>query len=301
MKKNLLCKLSVRVSFCVFLVAPFALTAQVISKKIAQTFPPSVVYKMYTDVAASVALSEDTQLWLARAYSQRDSLLAILVSEGKTPVNSIKRIADSTGWAIELGLKEVMQADELREYMTKIELQRPFPAPVYKKHIVPDAEMGSQFGAAIKVADKLKLRDTQADSILLAAATLREKIVFYKANPDSGYFDKIAYESAYLSKTLNESQYNILLAEKNKDAAAFQARQDWYDLKAYGLAGKFQKDSTIKIMTIYNLIKAHVTERFAHQKSTRTTMLKALRMPEPVKVLYQAKVGKTAELNKYEW
>lgn len=284
----------------VMLIVPFFSNGQTVSKKVQETFGPAVVYKMYTDVASKVNLSEATQMWLGRAYTSRDSLLAAYISGGLS-TDKIKRVSDSTDWVIELGLKGVMLDTELKDYKEKIEDQRPFPSPIYRRRIVPDAEMGSQFGVAIKLADQLKLRDTQADSILTEAAALRRKILFYKANPDSGYFDKNAFESAYLSKTLTESQYNQLLAEKNKDAATFQAKQDWYDLKAYGLAGKFQKDSTIKVMTVYNMIRAHVMDRFAHEKDKRTTMLKAMRMPEPVKLLYQAKVGKTAELNKYAW
>jgi hypothetical protein len=271
-----------------------------LSSKLAEQFSPSVVRKVYDNVAGNVQLGERSQFWLAAAYARQDSSVTALILRG-TDATAIKRYEDSTSLVIEHQMKKVLLPQELIEFNMNVEAKRPVPVPMHKGHIVLDAQMDSQFGACLKMGRQLSLTDEQSDSLLMAAALLRQKENYSRAHPDSGFFDQAAFESEWLGKILLDKQYDRFLANKNKVRAQQQALYDWHDLQAMGLAKQFNRDSAVKKLVVYYLLKGHITERFANDKGRRTLILNGMKQPEPLAALTRARVGEKARLQQYAW
>lgn len=290
-----------KILFFLTLVSPKILFSQKISDNVYKQFPPATIIRLYENIVSKISLSEQSQIWLAKAYNRNDSLVAALINKGKINGSEIKRFTDSTQWATEEDFKKILSPEEQRDFEIKIVSKRDYPHPVFNGRIVPDAEMNSQFGVALKMKNRLKLRATQADSLLNYGALLKAKIVFAQANPDSGYFDRSAYESESMSKVLAENQYTIMLSEKNKSQCENQAKYIWHDLQVMDLASKFNKEESLKNLTIYYLLRAHITERFANEKERQRAMIYALKIPEPLKAWQQSKKTDKDKLGKYEW
>ena len=104
-----------------------------------------------------------------------------------------------------------------------------------------------------------------------------------------------------MSKILSEDQYTIMLSEKNKPQCENQAKYIWHDLIVMGLTRKFNKEESLKNLTIYYLLRAHITERYANEKERQRAMIYALKIPEPLKSWQQSKKSDKDKLGKYEW
>lgn len=280
---------------------PATLMAQNTMRQLITRYSPAVVNRIYMEYTSKMTLSESAQWWLAEQYNRQDSLVAAYILAAEKDAAAVKKYTDSLSWAIEIDLKKMMTVAEQKTFATAIESQRAYPIPVLNEQIIAKAEMNSQFGAAYKLKDKLELTVEQEQALFSSAEQLRTKLDYHQSNPDSGFFDKAAFESAALSKILSEKQYNTMLAEKNKRASELQARYDWYSLRSMGLAEKFEQKTALQKMTVFYLLRAHITDRFANEKEKQSALLRALNIPEPIKALRQGKATNKSQLAKYAW
>ncbi|MDP1764824.1 MAG: hypothetical protein Q8L07_13155 [Sediminibacterium sp.] len=273
-----------------------------VSIRLLREYPPEVTRKVYLNLVSKVLSNEQLQLWLADQYRWQDSLLnALFILDDNITARKINRVKDSTDWLIESRLRNQLGEKELASFLKSKENERPFTIPVLNGIVYMDTEMDSQFGKAIQIGNSLNLKDSQYVNLIYAARDLRGKIDYFKAHPDSGYFDRPAYESEKLSRILSEIQYNDLLIHLNKEECVLKAKYAWHDIKASGLAKKFNPDATIKQLTMYYLLREHILSRYANEKEKRSQMLGALRTPEPLISLQEAKVAVRAKLSKYAW
>lgn len=279
----------------------FKVSAQKISEQIYKEYSPYIITKLYEKVISKMELNTQSQLFLANAYKAQNEQELDFIKRGKTDANEYKRFKDSIDWAIEESFKRTLNIEELKVFDSVIVLSRDYANPIFNDVIVPDAEMNSQFGSAIKFKKILRLRDTQIDSIKNAAILLRNKIKFAKAKPDSGFFDKAAFESERMSEIINDNQYLVLLNEKNKAQSEIQARYLWQALAKRGLEKKFNKQESIKQLVIYYLMKANFTDRFANEKIRRNALIKAIKLPEPLYVFLLSLKTEKEKLEKYAW
>jgi hypothetical protein len=287
------------ISFAVFLCQQTS--AQKITEQVYADFTAPIISKIYEKVISKVQLSAASQIFLANAYKEQyEQEIYSLKNNILTSIN-LKRYRDSSDYTIEEKLKKVLTPTEIKLYDSAIVATRDFATPVFDNTILPDAEMNSQFGIAMKYKNLLRLRNTQIDSIKNFAIALKSKIVFTKANPDSGFFDKAAFESENLSKVLNDNQYLVLLNEKNKVQSEIQARYLWHALTEKGLHKKFNKEQSLKELIIYYIIRANFTDRFANEKQRRNIMIKALKLPEPLLIYQQSLKTEKEKLEKYAW
>jgi hypothetical protein len=287
------------ISFAVFLCQKTS--AQKIAEQIYSDFSAPIISKIYEKVISKVQLSTASQIFLANAYKEQYEQEIYHLRNNMLTVLNLKRYKDSSDYAIEEKLKKVLTPREIKLYDSAIIATRDFATPIFDDVIVPDAEMNSQFGIAMKYKKLLRLRDSQIDSIKNYAIALKSKIVFAKANPDSGFFDKAAFESENLSKVLNDNQYLVLLNEKNKVQSEIQARYLWHALTEKGLHKKFNKEQSLKELLIYYIIRANFTDRFANEKQRRNIMIKALKLPEPLLIYQQSLKTEKEKLEKYAW
>jgi hypothetical protein len=284
-----------------FFLTSFSFGQGNIAPAVIRNFPMGIVRKIYQTVVSKVDLSEYVQLLLATAYMKQDSLIAGAIFRGEKSALQIARITDSTDWLIEDEFKANLSSKEKLDYENNIESKRVSPYPVFKGKVYMDEEMNSQFGLAFKVRTLLQLSDSQCVNILKGANELKTKIDFYNNNPDSGFFDRAAFENDYLSKILSERQYNDMLANKNAPQSKLLAKYVWHDLKVAGLESKFNKDSTLNKVTIYYMLKTHISERFANEKERRAIMLGALKLPDAIRALQAVKLASKQKLDKYSW
>jgi hypothetical protein len=164
-----------------------------------------------------------------------------------------------------------------------------------------DTEMDSQFGKAIQIGQNLNLKDSQYLQLINSSRELKSKMIYSKSHPDSGFFDRPAFESEKLAQILSEKQYNELLVSLNLDDCIQKAKYAWYDIKNMGLSKKFNPDSTFKNITMYYMLREHITSRYAYEKEKRAQMLGALKTPEPLIALQEAKSAVRSKLSKYAW
>lgn len=275
--------------------------AQKVADRIYVEYAPAIAVELYENIVSKIPLSEQSQLWLANAYSHRDSLTVILIKNKKTDAGQVRRYVDSTNWAIEEEFNKTLSPSEQRAFYEKVVWKRDYPHPVFKNRIVPDAAMNSQFGTALKFRTALKLRDVQCDSLLTYAVLLRKKMDVMNNTPDSGFFDRPAFESEWMSKILTEDQYTVTLAEKNRQQCERQAKFVWHELEATKLAAKYDKSETIKTIMIYYQIRAQIIDRFANEKERRAAMLNGMKVPEALRTWQQQVRADKTKLEKYEW
>lgn len=291
----------VKLAVIIFYTAlPQMIFSQQIAESITKNFPASTVIQL-NDITSKIWLSQASQIWLAKAYSSNDSLVAEKCIKINASSNKIQQYADSLKYATELSFKHIMQPSELVTYEKNIEDARPYAYPIFKNRIEPMAEMNSQFGIALKLKKQLRFRDKQADSLLDFAKELRQNIEFYEAHPDSGFFDRPAFESKRMSLLFTNQQYTMVLAEKNKKYCFNQAKYDWHELTVLGLSTKYNKDSSIQMMTVYNFLKTNIMDCFAHEPEKRDMYLKSLKMPACLRKLRESKIINKVKTEKYAW
>jgi len=287
-------------SFCLagVLLAAQTLSAQKVWPGLAKGFNSSIVTKVY-DLAVKTGLNTQAQQWFATALANKDSMIMMKIAEGLPP-SEVTYYADSIEGALETNFKILLNPADRQRYQAYLDETSPTPFYVNKRYLSA-AEMNTQFGMAIKMRTKLHLRDGQVDSLIGKADEMAEKISLCKINPDAGFFDAPAFESEHLSKMLSERQYNDLLVAKNRESSDLQARYDWHDMEELGLTNKFGRDSTLKKLMTYYLLKAHIKDCYAHEKEKQALYLKSLRMPYPLVVLREARIGKNDKLARYAW
>lgn len=262
---------------------------------------PSVTIGIFNYLGAKVTLGPSTMHWLEAYFQRKDSLVAKYITGGKRTSAEVKRFDDSLIWRGEILLKKVMTADERIDFENKIAASREVAFPIFKEYLEPDADMNSQFGFAIKLANKLKLNDKQGREVLRSAVELFARTQYAKDNPDSGFFDKPAFESLTLTSILSQSQYNLLLAEKNKTLSERQAKYAWHDLEALAMTKAMNRDTAMKHLTIYYMMRNHINDAFAHDKPRQESYVQSLKAPKELVALKQAQIGDKLKLQKYRW
>lgn len=270
------------------------LNAQKLSPLVYKRFNPSVAKDVFY-VAAKARLGEKWQVWLGERFEKRDDLVLELIKSG-APLSRIRLYTDSSLNAIYAQLKTLL-ADKERNY--------------FEIQVENVAELNSQFGEAIKYQQQLKLDLTpggQVDKLMTKARELKTKMTFMKANPDSGYFDRLAFESENMSRLLTPQQYNTLLMFKNKEKADGLAKYDWYELKQRKLDSKYNKDTVLTSLKRYYIAKCIAQDRFGHDKAKQAIAVKGLEslIPDALKELLEFRklqVGKQPANNKsvYAW
>lgn len=274
--------------------------AQKISNKVLSKYPHSLSINMYNDVLSKMDIPEDLQVNLALLYTKRDSLIFEQLVK-PTPGINYSRYSDSLLYAIEIQFKKLLTAPQKGEYFLKVERARAVNFPIVQDTIYMDIEMDSQFGLALALYEKFKLKPKQKDSLLYYATLLKQKENYTKLNPDSGYFDKAAFESEYMAKVLTEQEYNGLLSIKNKLIAESRSRDTWYKLKRENLVSTVGRDDTIFRLKMYYLLQASIWDKLANQPRMRAAAMQNLRLPQILQKYYALKNDTETKLQKYNW
>lgn len=261
---------------------------------------PAMKVRLYDYSDGKMSFSDSTTNWLVSAFSRDDSAVAALIDAGR-PQTEILRYKDSMACVNESRLLTIMPPKERKEFENKVIQNRAFPLPMYKDIIEPSAEMNSLFGYSIKYAKDLKITDVQARQLLNGAAELRHRLEVVKANPEWGAFDKQAFESETVSGILTPAQFNDMIAAKNKKKSETQARYVWYEMESLSLTKNFNRDTSLKNITVYYLLKYHISDAFAHQKEKEELLLNQLRLPKELIALKEAKIGDRIKAHKYQW
>jgi hypothetical protein len=275
---------------------------QGISPRVIREYPSAITRKVYLNLLAKVPVAEQLQIWMADQYVWQDSVLqSVFILDDNINAEKLNRMADSTNWVIEYKLISMLGEKELAMFRKSKENERPYAIPVLNGIIYMDTEMDSQFGKAIQIGQNLNLKDSQYLQLINSSRELKSKMIYSKSHPDSGFFDRPAFESEKLAQILSEKQYNELLVSLNLDDCIQKAKYAWYDIKNMGLSKKFNPDSTFKNITMYYMLREHITSRYAYEKEKRAQMLGALKTPEPLIALQEAKSAVRSKLSKYAW
>jgi hypothetical protein len=283
--------------------------SQKISNKVLSNFSKSLTINMYNDVLSKMDFNDDLQYQLATLYANRDSLIFVQLTKPVQTINynkyadsiSYNRYADSLLYAIEVQFKKLLIAEQKREYFLKVERARAVNYPIIDNNIYMDVEMDSQFGLALALFDKFNLKPKQKDSLIYYATILKQKEVYTKLQPDSGYFDKAAFESENMPKVLTELEYNGLLSIKNKVVAETNSKNTWYNLKKDNLVADIDRTDTLFQLKMYYLIKATLWDKFAHQPQFRNILLQNLKPPYILQKALAIRNETEAKLKKYNW
>jgi hypothetical protein len=274
--------------------------AQRVSNKVLTKYPHAVVINMYNDMLSKMDFPEDLQIKLASLYAKRDSLVFKQLSSPSPSIN-YNRYADSLFYTIEIQFKKLLDASQKKEYFLKVERARAVNFPIVQDTIYMDIQMDSQFGLALALYEKFRLKPKQKDSLLYYATLLQQKEAYYKQHLDSGYFDKAAFESENMPKVLTEQEYNGLLSIKNKVVAETNSRNTWYDLKSKNLVTLVGRDDTIFQLKMYHLLRAAIWDKFAHLPQLRNTMLQNVRPPYLLQKAWAIKSEADDQSKKYSW
>jgi len=281
-------------------VLSLAHTVSASAQEIKLSVSPSMKVRLYEYAQGKMSFSDSASRWLVNAFTRQDSTIASLIDAGITET-VINRTKDSLTCANEYHLLKVMSPKERKDFESKVIQNRPFPIPMYKDIIEPSAEMNSLFGYSIKYAKDLKLTDIQARQLLNGAAELHHRMEVTKANPEWGAFDKQAFESETVSSILTPAQFNDMIAAKNKKRSETQARYVWSEMESLSLTKNFNRDTSLKNITVYYLLKYHISDAFAHQKEKEELLLNQLPLPKELIALKEAKIGDRLKAQKYQW
>lgn len=293
-------KKSIYILAIILFACPMLITAQKISSKLSGRFSPSLVVNIYNDVLSKMDLSESLQLELAEMYKNRDSLILNRLIQKNIDIN-IKRYADSLLYSIEIRFRHLLTAEQKLEYFSKVERARAVNFPIVKDTIYMDIQMDSQFGLALALYEKFNLKPKQKDSLIYYATLLKQKEEYTKQHPDSGYFDKAAFESEYMAKVLTEQEYNGLLSIKNKVIAETRSRDMWYQLKRENLVSSVGRADTIFRLKMYYLMQASIWDKLANQPQLRVAAMQNLKPPQLLRKYYAIRNETETKIQKYSW
>jgi hypothetical protein len=285
------------------LVISIKINAQIDSKSLSKKFSPSLVINLYNDVLTKIDVNENLQFQLANLYAKRDSLIFSKLSTN-TPKTIIARYADSLLYDIEIKFKKLLPTDKKREYFEKVERARQVNFPIIQDTIYMDVEMNSQFGLALALYEKFRLKQNQKDSLIYYASLLKVKESYAKEKPDSGYFDKAFFESENMPKILTDEEYNGLLSIKNKTVAESYSKHTWYQLKKDGLLysdSKASRDSILSQLKLFYLSKATVWDKFACKPLYRNIIIQQIPIPPVLQKALLKRNNTDAKLEKYNW
>jgi hypothetical protein len=274
--------------------------AQRVSEKVLSKFPPSLVINIYNDILSKMDVPENLQFKLAALYSKRDSLILKQLNNPSENIN-YNRYVDSLLYTIEIQFKKLLDVVQKREYFLKVERARAINFPIVQDTIYMNIQMDSQFGLALALYEKFRLKPKQKDSLLYYATLLQQKETFFKQHPDSGYFDKAAFESEHMPRVLTEQEYNGLLSIKNKVVAETNSRNTWYDLKSKNLVTLVGREDTIFQLKMYHLLRAAIWDKFAHLPQLRNTLLQNVVPPYILQKAWAIKSDADNQSKKYSW
>ncbi|MEQ1554710.1 MAG: hypothetical protein ABL929_11055 [Ferruginibacter sp.] len=274
--------------------------AQKVSNTLISKFPQTLVINIYNDVLSKMELPENLQIKLALLYAKRDSLILKELSNPSENI-SYNRFADSLLYAIEIKFKKLLDSAKKREYFVKVERARAVNYPIIQDTIYMDIQMDSQFGLALALYEKFRLKPFQKDSLIYYATLLKQKEMYFKQNLDSGYFDKAAFESLYMPKCLTELEYNGLLSIKNKVVAETNSRNTWYDLAKQKLVTQVGRNDSIFQLKMYYILRATVWDKFAHLPQLRNSMIQSIKPPYLLQKAWATKNELDYQEKKYSW
>jgi hypothetical protein len=236
-----------------------------VAQSIKDNFSLSVVERVYDLLKkTNLPFSESRQTFFAKYFSRRDSVLNFFIESNFS--DSIVTIERNKLDSI---FENILEPEEKFRYFTSRNYgQRSRP-------ITP-----SQFSKAIEYKTQLGLTQNLVNVLLQKIEILRQKRdSFYLANPNKS-FDSRAYESETMSSLLTEDQYTDLLTIKNGKKSLNYALNDWKEMQARNLDSTLNKDSTIKSLTSYYLLKNNTFDRFMHDK---------IRQSEALRIVYEGK------------
>jgi len=204
------------------LLQPILISAQV-STKLAQNYPPHIVFKI-EDIVSKVNLSEDIQIKIAKKLFTKDSLVNLSLKKGES-ISKLKPyyLADK---AI---LKPILSAEEYDtfEYET---------------------EKDNRFLVALQFKNILKLKDNQI-------AIIRKQKDDLYTKPKETKKETINFYNNSLSEVLSKEQYNSLLQIIYKDQSVADAKKDWERIKQLKLVSSEKNDEEYNKIENYHSIK----------------------------------------------
>ena len=277
--------------------------AQNVSKTITDKFPKALVINLYNDVLSKIYFKENLQLKLATLYSKRDSLIFNKLTK-LSPTDNINRYADSLLYNIEVQFKKLLTPEEKLNYFNKVERSRAVNFPIIQDTIQMDVEMDSQFGLALALYEKFNLKQKQKDSLIYYGTLLKKWEIRSKQLPDSGYFDKAAFESETISKILTEPEYNGLLAIKNKTVAENYSKHTWYQLRKDNLIPpdyNNSRDTILATLKLFYLSKATLWDKLANNSEYRNIVMQQIKVPPILIKAMTLRNNTQAKLEKYNW
>jgi hypothetical protein len=265
-----------------------------------KNFSKSLQLKIYSDVLSKIELSDTLQLELAKLYSQRDSLLwdAFVINTDSAKFN---HLADSLSYSIEILFKRKLNTEKKREYFLKVERSRVVNYPIIQDTIYMGLQMDSQFGLALALYEKMQLKQKQKDSLIFYAKLLKKKELFAVNFPDSGIFDKPAFESLHLSTILTELEYNGLLSIKNKLIAEANSRDAWFEMKRHNLVTNYGREDTLLQLKMFYLARSCFWDKYAHKPDLREMIIRNIKPPVILNKIWAIKRETAEKTIKYNW
>jgi len=152
----------------------------------------------------------------------------------------------------------------------------------------------TQFSAAIKMRQRLVLRQGQVDTLMGHAVTVMQmKEDFIKKYP-LGSFEASAYEAQHLPTVLSDDQYRLVLGEKNRAQADKWAAEDWAEIKKRGLADGSDSAYTVYQLATYNTNRLVAKDYYANDKIMQNAMINDIDNNMPA-LMRKLKVARRAD------
>lgn len=280
------------------LFAQISSQAQTFSQTLISKIPAGILEKIFINYTSKIQLSEKTQMQLAERYLKNDSILFSYLQSKRT-VEEVQILKDSLNLIIEKDIPVFFSKEESGEFKSRIADKRKYAAPIINNIIYPQLEMNTPIGYALTKREDMRLRSTQTDSLISFLIICGNKEKLSEQSPDSGYFDKDAFQSDALTKILTQKQHAALLSVMYADDSKKDARFAWHDLVAYKLSDTLDKEKTIRQLTAYFLSQRVVNDLTAYDRGKQRVAMQMMRAPEYLQKLNEAKMSNEMKMEKY--
>jgi hypothetical protein len=139
----------------------------------------------------------------------------------------------------------------------------------------------SQFLLALKNKITLELSQSEVDSLVAWADTLKNIKISNFTLDSINPFNTRAYESGYLNRLLTDNQYKQLLLMKNSDKANDVAINDWKEMVQCGISVNYNKDTVVQQLFAFYIARDNVYDRYEYDKVKQNTELKYIADSKP--------------------
>jgi hypothetical protein len=228
--------------------------SQQLSPALYKKYSPDVISKVY-DIHEQMqySLTDSSQSWLADAFAKQEDVVASFMQKNND-AKAIRAYRDSIYWTIvEIDFPKIIAQKE-KTFFERMEDNWDVPSPVLNGVIAPDMEMNSLFGLALwnNSKNKFILDPGQIIKFTKLAKDVKRRMNGAATDPNVSPFDKDYFETVNAIICLGSKHYGELIALKNRKSIQIQTFNEWNNLKEAGYAEKFNKDQTIREITMYH-------------------------------------------------